>query len=134
MRCVTGRDKVVSFGKLVAGEAGIVHRLAGGFAVPRPISRLDERMATAAARHEVAPPALVPGEGLQSLRNAMDKAWSEFNHHWAGLLLLGMALLAVLERMPRSRWVPLGIALLMREQDHCTMVSPDTKVSVKTIV
>jgi putative copper resistance protein D len=79
------------------------------------ISRLDERIATAAARHEMAPRAFVPGEGLQAPRNAMDIAWSEFNHHWAGLLLLGMALLAVLERTPRTRWArhwPLGLVVL----------------------
>jgi hypothetical protein len=32
-RCVTGEDKVASFGGLVAGEAGFVHCLVGGFAI-----------------------------------------------------------------------------------------------------
>ncbi len=31
--CVTGEDKVASFGRLVAGEAGFVHRLVGRFAI-----------------------------------------------------------------------------------------------------
>jgi hypothetical protein len=33
LRCVTGKDKVASFGRLVAGEAGFVHRLVSRFAV-----------------------------------------------------------------------------------------------------
>jgi hypothetical protein len=32
-RCVTVEDKVAGFGDLVAGKAGVVHRLVGGFAV-----------------------------------------------------------------------------------------------------
>ena len=32
-RCVTVEDKVAGFGDLMAGKAGVVHRLVGGFAV-----------------------------------------------------------------------------------------------------
>ena len=79
------------------------------------ISRLDERIASAQARKEPAPLAFIPGEGLPPPRNAMDIAWSEFNHHWAGLLLLAMALLALLERIPRFGWArhwPMGLVVL----------------------
>jgi putative copper resistance protein D len=79
------------------------------------ISRLDEQIARAAAGHEPVPLAFIPGEGLPPPRNAMDIAWSEFNHHWAGLLLLGIALLALLERIPRFGWArhwPLGMVVL----------------------
>jgi putative copper resistance protein D len=44
-----------------------------------------------------------------------DRAWSEVNHHWAGLFLLTLALLAVLERTGRARWArnwPLMFLLL----------------------
>lgn len=37
-------------------------------------------------------------------RTAEDMAWSEYNHHWAGLFVLAMGLLAVLERTGRARW------------------------------
>ena len=37
-------------------------------------------------------------------RTAEDMAWSEFNHHWAGLFVLTMGLLALLERTGRARW------------------------------
>ena len=79
------------------------------------ISRLDEQIAGAVARHEPAPLAFIPGEGLPPPRNAMDIAWSEYNHHWAGLLLMGIALLALLERVPRFGWArhwPLGMVVL----------------------
>ena len=33
------------------------------------------------------PQAYVPGEGVPPPRNAHDIAWSEFNHHWAGILV-----------------------------------------------
>ena len=68
------------------------------------ISQRDEQIANAAARHEPAPRAFVPGEGSPLPRNAMDVAWSEFNHHWAGMLLLLIALLALLERVPGFGW------------------------------
>ncbi len=32
-------------------------------------------------------------------RTAVERAWSEYNHHWAGLVVLTMGLLAVLERL-----------------------------------
>ena len=79
------------------------------------IAQLDEQIAAATARHEPAPLAFVPGEGPPPPRNAMDIAWSEFNHHWAGLLLMSIALLALLERVPGFSWArhwPLGMVVL----------------------
>lgn len=37
-------------------------------------------------------------------RTAEDIAWSEYNHHWAGLFVLTMGLLAVLEQSGRVAW------------------------------
>lgn len=37
-------------------------------------------------------------------RTTGDIAWSEYNHHWAGLFVLAMGLLALLERTGRARW------------------------------
>jgi putative copper resistance protein D len=33
-----------------------------------------------------------------------DRAWSEYNHHWAGIIVLFAGLLALLARSPRFRW------------------------------
>jgi putative copper resistance protein D len=52
-------------------------------------------------------------------RNDADRAWSEFNHHVAGILVLVMGLLALLHTTGRSRWarhwplVFLGLAAFM---------------------
>jgi putative copper resistance protein D len=48
-----------------------------------------------------------------------DKAWSEVNHHWAGLFLLTLAALALLERTGRAPWARnwplmfLGLAVML---------------------
>jgi copper resistance protein D len=36
--------------------------------------------------------------------DANDRAWSEYNHHWAGLIVLAAGLLALLARSPRFKW------------------------------
>jgi len=36
--------------------------------------------------------------------DAMDRRWSEYNHHWAGLIVLVAGLLALLSRFPGMRW------------------------------
>jgi putative copper resistance protein D len=55
-------------------------------------------------------------------RNSSDLAWSEYNHHWAGLVVLAMGLLAILSRTGVAPWarhwpllfVGLGLFLLLR--------------------
>ena len=48
-----------------------------------------------------------------------DKAWSEVNHHWAGMFLLTLALLALLERTGKAPWARhwplmfLGLAVML---------------------
>src|SRR5665213_2490491 len=84
------------------------------------ISQLEARIAaseqTAGAK---VPQAYVPGEGLVPPRNAMDIAWSEYNHHWSGIFVLAIGLLALLERTGRAPWArhwPLlfiGLALFL---------------------
>lgn len=39
--------------------------------------------------------------GAQPPRSPADIAWSEYNHHWAGLFVLAMGVMALLERMSR---------------------------------
>lgn len=52
-----------------------------------------------------------PIEDTLSTRQPEEYAWSEYNHHMAGLFVSAMGLLAVLERTGRARWArhwPLG--------------------------
>jgi copper resistance protein D len=45
--------------------------------------------------------------------DATDRKWSEYNHHWAGLIVLAAGLLAWLSRFPGMRWArfwPLSFA------------------------
>lgn len=50
------------------------------------------------------PEAYVPGSGMAPPRDAADIAWSEYNHHWAGILVLLIGLLALAERAGIARW------------------------------
>jgi putative copper resistance protein D len=42
--------------------------------------------------------AFVPGSGVLPPRNAADIAWSEYNHHWAGLFVLAIGFFALLNQ------------------------------------
>ena len=55
----------------------------------------------AAAADPQAPRAFAAGEAPPTPRNAEDIAWSEYNHHWAGVFVLIMGLLAFGERSRR---------------------------------
>jgi copper resistance protein D len=68
------------------------------------LSELDAKLQAAQRSHSPLPEAYVPGEGLAPPRNAEDIAWSEYNHHWAGLFVLAIGLLALLERTGRANW------------------------------
>ena len=48
--------------------------------------------------------AFMPGAGALPPRNAEDIAWSEYNHHWAGLLVIAMGLAALAHRSGRAPW------------------------------
>jgi putative copper resistance protein D len=39
-----------------------------------------------------------------SVNDANDRAWSEYNHHWAGVIVLAAGLLALLARSRRFKW------------------------------
>ena len=61
-------------------------------------SKLD---AQAGGRAE---PAYVPGAGAPPPYMAEDIAWSEYNHHWAGIFVLAIGVLALVERIFHARW------------------------------
>ena len=77
------------------------------------------------------PPALTPGSGELPPRNAADIAWSEYNHHWAGLFMVLIGILAVLNQAG-LRWarhwplVFLGLAgfLLVRSDPEVWPLGP----------
>ncbi len=53
--------------------------------------------------------------GGESVSDATDRKWSEYNHHWAGLVVLLAGALALLSRHSSFRWAhhwPLAFALL----------------------
>ena len=45
-----------------------------------------------------------PITDMYATRKPEEYGWSEYNHHWAGLFVLAMGLLAILERTGRARW------------------------------
>ncbi|WP_207539311.1 CopD family protein [Sabulicella rubraurantiaca] len=50
------------------------------------------------------PQAFIPGEGFLPPRNAFDMAWSEYNHHMAGFVVLLVGIAALLDRSGRFPW------------------------------
>ena len=71
-----------------------------------------------------------------SVSDANDRAWSEYNHHWAGLIVFAAGLLALMARLPRPRWLAglarnwpllfLGLAafILLRADPECWPLGP----------
>ncbi|WP_158925672.1 copper resistance D family protein [Acidisphaera sp. S103] len=64
-------------------------------ALPALQEKLDQEAVATKAKPQVA---FVPGSGELPPRNAADIAWSEYNHHWAGLIVGLVGLLALLNR------------------------------------
>jgi putative copper resistance protein D len=67
-----------------------------------------------------------------SASDANDRAWSEYNHHWAGLIVLVAGLLALVSRLPRQQWarywpllfLGLSVFILMRADPECWPLGP----------
>lgn len=68
------------------------------------LSEMQARLDRSAAPDSPHPQAYVPGEGFVPPRNAEDIAWSEYNHHWSGIFVLAIGLLALLERTGHASW------------------------------
>ena len=64
-------------------------------ALPALQAKLDQE---AAAKKAAPQAAFIPGAGDLPPRNAEDIAWSEYNHHWAGLFVVAVGLLALANR------------------------------------
>jgi len=67
-----------------------------------------------------------------SVSDANDRAWSEYNHHWAGMIVLAAGALALISRLPRQRWarhwpllfLGLSIFILLRADPECWPLGP----------
>lgn len=67
-----------------------------------------------------------------SVSDANDRAWSEYNHHWAGVIVLAAGALALISRLPRQRWarhwpllfLGLSIFILLRADPECWPLGP----------
>lgn len=84
-------------------------------AIPALQARLDAEWGAREQAQASRPQAFTPGEGLLPPRNAGDIAWSEYNHHWSGLLVLLVGFAALLDstgRVPLARHWPLLFLLL----------------------
>lgn len=46
----------------------------------------------------------VPGQSGTRLNTHAEKAWSEYNHHWAGIIVLSVGLLALLAQAAQLSW------------------------------
>lgn len=87
----------------------------------------------AAASGDRVPESYVPGQVATHPNTPADIAWSEYNHHWAGLLVLIMGLLAFAARTTRASWarnwpfVLLGLAvfLLLRSDPENWPLGPN---------
>ncbi len=84
-------------------------------ALPALQAQLDRQ---AAATASTPADAFTPGAGLLPPRNAADIAWSEYNHHWAGVFVLLVGILALLQQAGQGwarHWplVFLGLAVFL---------------------
>jgi putative copper resistance protein D len=71
-------------------------------AIPALQAQFDEEWRR--GQDSTRPQAFLPGTGAPPPRNAQDIAWSEYNHHWAGLLVLIVGIAALAGRSGRVPW------------------------------
>jgi copper resistance protein D len=80
------------------------------------VNQLSPPTPLAVSQNSTLPGSFVPGQQRQP-NSPSDIAWSEYNHHWSGLVVLAMGILAVLSRVfAWARYWPLaffGLALFL---------------------
>ncbi len=78
-----------------------------------------ETLKKAAASGQSVPVSFVPGQFAASTNGPADRAWSEYNHNWAGLIVFLMGILALLSRSRYFAWAKiwplafLGLAVFL---------------------
>jgi copper resistance protein D len=122
---LTSQPPAIDLGSDKVSAAEIFQRYAPR--MPRlqspPLSALSESSEQvakrAAAAGAVVPASFVPGQAAASYTGPGDIAWSEYNHNWAGIIVLGVGLLSFLNRtgyFPWARHWPLmflGLAIFL---------------------
>jgi putative copper resistance protein D len=64
----------------------------------------DQQILAREAERTGRPTSYVPGSGSLQPESREGKAWSEYNHNWAGIVILAVGLLAVLSHASNIRW------------------------------
>jgi putative copper resistance protein D len=75
----------------------------------------------------------VPGQSGTRLNTPAEKAWSEYNHHWAGIIVLSVGLLALLAQASQLSWarnwpllfLGLSIFLFLRSDPEVWPLGPN---------
>jgi putative copper resistance protein D len=80
-------------------------------AIPMLQAKLDAE-AAANANAPQHPQAFVPGESSPVPRTPADIAWSEYNHHWAGIFVMVVGILALLARFMKAHWAQITLGIL----------------------
>ena len=89
----------VTWPEIVARDRPLWPRLASPDRDTLTLPALQHKLdAEAAAQHAAPRAAFVPGSGTIPARNAGDIAWSEYNHHWSGLFVLAIGILALISQ------------------------------------
>jgi putative copper resistance protein D len=74
----------------------------------------------------------VPGQAGTRPNTVAEKAWSEYNHHWAGLIVLAIGLLALIAQVGRVSWtrnwplifLALSVFLILRSDPETWPLGP----------
>jgi copper resistance protein D len=74
----------------------------------------------------------VPGQAGTRPNTVAEKAWSEYNHHWAGLIVLAIGLLALIAQVARVSWtrhwplifLALSVFLILRSDPETWPLGP----------
>jgi len=97
-------DQMASWGEVVHRMTPQWPRMTSPEHGETSIQVLQAQLNAQAPSPDKAARAFIPGAGIPPPVNAADIAWSEFNHHWAGIFVLAMGLLALAERLGAGRW------------------------------
>ncbi len=70
--------------------------------------------------------------GANAPSDANDEAWSEYNHHWSGLIVLAAGFLALISKLPKAGWarnwplvfVGLAVFIVLRADPDCWPLGP----------
>jgi putative copper resistance protein D len=94
----------VSLAEIAARMAPAMPRLESPDHATLGAPALQAKLDAERRRQRASTQAFVPGSEMLAPRNAQDVAWSEYNHHWAGLLVAAMGLAALAQRSGRAPW------------------------------